>query len=183
MMVTMLSGGALGADYEWGQTAGLNGHEVIHFSFYGHSSDCPTETLFRIKDNDLLIADPWLKQAKDYLKKRYPSKSKYVNNLLRRNYYQVKETDAVYAIGTFNTLSLVVNGGTSWATTMYCLIHDKPFYFFHQDHNKWYEKHINGLHKEIRLPPNPNTHNVWTGIGTREINLNGKLAIDYLFNG
>lgn len=181
-MVTMLSGGAAGSDYEWGLAASLNGQEVIHFSFNGHNSACDPKTIFKLDDRALVIADPWLKQAKVHLHKHFPSKSKYVNNLLRRNYYQVKETDAVYAIGTFNSTTLIVNGGTSWATTMYCLIHDKPFYFFHQDHNKWYEKHIDGYHKEIRLPPKP-IFNVWTGIGTRDINLNGKLAIDFLFNG
>ena len=180
-MVTMLSGGATGADYEWGQAATLNGHEVIHFSFNGHDSQCDPTTVFKISDRELTVADVWLKKAKPYLNRHFPSKSKYVNNLLRRNYYQVKETDAVYAIGTFNPNTLTVNGGTAWATTMYCLIHDKPFYFFHQDHNKWYKKHIDGYHKELWSPPDLN-FNVWTGIGTREINLNGKLAIDYLFN-
>jgi hypothetical protein len=182
-MVTMLSGGAAGADYEWGLAATINGHEVIHFSFNGHDSKCDPSTIYKVSDRELTVADMWLKQAKIHLKRQFPSNSKFVNNLLRRNYYQVKETDAVYAIGTFNPATLTVNGGTAWATSMYCLIHDRPFYFFHQEYNKWYEKNISGLHKEIRIPPRPSDYNVWTGIGTREINLNGKLAIDYLFNG
>lgn len=181
-MVTMLSGGADGADTEWGEIASLHGHEVIHFSFDGHNTRCKNGQIIRLPYNHLTVADPWLKKAKTYLHRQYPSKSKYVNNLLRRNYYQVKETDAVYAIGTFQPHTNIVDGGTAWATTMYCLIHDKPFYFFHQDRNKWYEMHISGQCQEIRLPPRPET-GVWTGIGTREINLNGKLAIDYLFNG
>lgn len=180
-MVTMLSGGANGADYEWGQAAALHGHDVIHFTFDGHKSLCSPDQIVKLDNKDLNIANPWLLKAKTVLKRNYPSKSKFVNNLLRRNYYQVKETDAVYAVGTFNPISGQVDGGTAWATTMFCLIHDKPFYFFHQDKNKWYEKHINGWQKEIRIPPKP-VAGVWTGIGTRDINLDGKLAIDILLN-
>lgn len=181
-MVTMLSGGAEGADTEWGEIASLHGHEVIHFSFDNHKTVCPNGQIIRLPYNHLLIADPWLKQAKSHLHRLYPAKSKYVNNLLRRNYYQVKETDAVYAIGTFQSHNYLVDGGTAWATTMYCLIHNKPFYFFHQDRNKWFEMDINGSPIEIRMPPRPE-EGVWTGIGTRNINLNGRMAIDYLFNG
>lgn len=181
-MVTMLSGGADGADYEWGEIASLHGHDVIHFSFYGHTSKCPASQIVRIADKDLVVADQWLKKAKTHLHRVFPSKSKFVNNLLRRNYYQVRETDAVYAVGTFHPSTFLVDGGTAWATTMFCLIHDKPFYIFHQDRNKWYEMHISGQHKEIPVPPKPTT-GVWTGIGTRNINLNGRIAIDYLFNG
>lgn len=181
-MVTMLSGGADGSDYEWGEVASLHGHDVIHFSFFGHSSKCPKSQIVRIEDKDLVVADQWLKKAKTHLNRHFPSKSKFVNNLLRRNYYQVKETDAVYAVGTFQPHTMIVNGGTAWATTMFCLIHDKPFYFFHQGKNRWYEMHISGHCKEIFSPPKPNT-GVWTGIGTREINLNGRMAIDCLFNG
>lgn len=180
-MVTMLSGGADGADYEWGIAATLNDHDVIHFTFDGHKSMCDPSQIFKLSDTDLHAANPWLMKAKNHLRRHYPSKSKYVNNLLRRNYFQVKETDAVYAIGTFNPHSAAVDGGTAWATTMFCLIHDKPFYFFHQDKGKWFEKHIDGYHKEIRIPPKPVT-GVWTGIGTRNINLNGKMAIDILLN-
>ena len=125
----MLSGGADGADTEWGEIASLHGHEVIHFSFDGHNTRCKNGQIIRLPYNHLTVADPWLKKAKTYLHRQYPSKSKYVNNLLRRNYYQVKETDAVYAIGTFQPHTNIVDGGTAWATTMYCLIHDKPFYF------------------------------------------------------
>lgn len=180
-MVTMLSGGAEGADTEWGEIASLHGHEVLHFSFEGHNIKCKNGQIVSLPYNHLIIADPWLKKAKQYLGRNFPSKSKYVNNLLRRNFYQIKETDAVYAIGTFDR-NMVLNGGTSWAIQMSIIINpDCPRYIFDQDKKKWFLYKSNLDFKQIFKPPTPNS-GVWTGIGTRDINLDGKLAIDSIFN-
>jgi hypothetical protein len=43
-----MSGGADGADLQWGMCAGKAGHQVIHWSFDGHRSQAPYQEIVRI---------------------------------------------------------------------------------------------------------------------------------------
>jgi hypothetical protein len=116
----LLSGGAIGADVYWGRLAAERGDEVIHFSFQGHAhkSSAPKGTLAVLSQDDLNIADPFLVQACETLKRRFPPRSLFVANLLRRNYYQVAETESVYAISTFEK-GLVAGGNFMGCATLY----------------------------------------------------------------
>lgn len=142
-----LSGGALGADTAWGKAASLSGHTVVHWSFKGHKS-ATTENIFVLDDEELSEADPHLKEANKFLKRSLPFRKPWIMNLLRRNWYQVKYIDSLYAVGTLNNLAVIhknppgkfylnqfnrndptrkddyidhmgVDGGTAWACQMY----------------------------------------------------------------
>ena len=101
------SGGADGADAAFGEFASKAGHYVFHYAFAGMATKCKETDLVKIKrlnTIELLEGDKALRQAQKTLvndqgKKRwYPCSSVYVNNLLRRNYYQIKQTYVVYAV-------------------------------------------------------------------------------------
>jgi hypothetical protein len=66
-----------------------------------------------------------------------------------------------------------VQGGTGYAVAM-AILHGKPVYVFDQERNKWF-KNIDGKWYESDIPVL--TEN-FAGIGTRNLNNNGKKAIE-----
>jgi hypothetical protein len=179
-----LSGGADGADLQWGMNAGRDGQSVIHWSFDGHRSQAPAQELVVLTEEQLVRADEALKKASKPLKRPWPGKrSQNVKSLLRRNWYQVQWAEAVYAVASFRHDG-VVNGGTGWAVQMFLDRHEQlaqfeplPLYVFDQDNEQWFQ-YVGGW-KPIESPPKP--QGVWAGIGTRELNSAGKWAIRNLF--
>jgi hypothetical protein len=177
-----LSGGCGGADTVFGEQAALAGHEVVHWSFGGHHSKC--ENLRILNSQQLMEADEYLKKASKLLKRHYPSRFVYTNNLLRRNYYQIKTTDRIYAVSSLEENgSGRVKGGTGWAVAMGIQSQVPEIYFFDQECDTWF-KHIWWGHTEwgwekFGAPPIP--HGIYTGIGTRELNESGKQAIVKLY--
>lgn len=132
----MLSGGAKGADTAWGIAANNAGHQVVHWSFEGHKSFHPKFT-YKLTQEELEEADKYLEEANKTLKRSIPYFKPWIANLLRRNWYQVKYIDAIYAVGTLNKKAAIkdasdgrsypkeykdtmgVNGGTAWACQMF----------------------------------------------------------------
>lgn len=184
-----LSGGAEGADLQWGMMAGRNGFSVIHWSFGRHKCEAPVEEVVRLTQEQLVEADEFVKRANIHIKRRFPTSNEYTNNLLRRNWYQVSATGALYAVGTKN-IDGSVDGGTSWAVQMYMdrFIYDgeasercKLFFFDQNNHCWWSWKPETGWSCIIGLPPKPT--GVWTGIGSRNLTSEGKWAIRRLMGG
>ena len=100
-------------------------------------------------------------------------------DLLSRNWFQVKNSDAIYAIGKFtNEMNLVVDGGTGWAVQM-AIDSRKTVYFFDLNQNKWFVSEQGSTFTEITTPTL--TKN-FAGIGTRDINENGKQAIRNVYS-
>jgi len=171
-----LSGGAIGADYLWGEVASMFGHQIVHFGFAGHRSKVPRATIYTLTEEALLDADPYLVRANKTLDRRWPVRDHHVASLLRRNFYQVIETDSVYAVASLDRGH--VAGGTAWAVQMYLDRFDRgvelPCYVFDQNVGTWTQWDGDGF-LEIDLPPRP--AGLWTGIGTRKLNTAGTNAI------
>ncbi len=173
-----LSGGAIGADVEWGLYAGLAGHQVVHWSFARHRTKAPADQITVLSQEQLEIADPYLEQANRYLQRKWPIRNYTVSNLLRRNYYQVRWTDAVYAVSHLDMCGQV-DGGTAWATTMFANIHpDRPMYLFDQKVKAWYIW-VDGWKPMTELPTRPS--GTWAGIGSRKLLDTGREAIREMF--
>ena len=99
--------------------------------------------------------------------------------MLRRNYFQIRHTERVYAVAGIADRS--AEGGTGYAVTMFLARHDfRPCecYVFDQDLDQWFA--WKGSWEEIETPPVP--HGVWAGIGTRKLADNGKTAIRELMD-
>jgi hypothetical protein len=169
-----LSGGADGADLMWGMVAGSVGHQVYHFIFPGHRSKAPQSELVVLTPEMLAVADPFLERANKTLKRKWPVSNPWVGNLLRRNYYQIRDSESVYAVAAIGKDGLIV-GGTSWATTMMIDLHgdNSRVYVFDQTLETWFS--WQGLWIPIDRPPVPT--GVWAGIGSRDLKQSGKEAI------
>jgi len=176
-----LSGGADGADLQWGMNAGLAGHKVIHWSFNDHRTSAPTAELVRLSDEQLKQADDALKRANKLVKRNWPSNSVFTNNLLRRNWYQVKDSQSVYAVS--DVKGQEISGGTAWAVQMYL----DRFIYGEEDMDKcqayvldkqtgvWYSFRESKWMCMNSRPPVPT--GVWAGIGSREISLLNRIEI------
>lgn len=182
-----LSGGAKGADSQWGMMAGRIGHQVIHWGFDRIDSIVPEQELIILNDKQLDVADFYLRRANETLRRSYPTSNTYVNKLLKRSYYQIAWSDKLYAVGFFND-DYKIDGGTSWAVQMMIDMfehHEKKFtdnciYFFDQRSRVWYTWN----NKWILLPSRPPVPSgIWAGIGTRKLDNFGKWEIRNLMGG
>ena len=175
-----LSGGAEGADAQWGMCAGMAGHQVIHFSFERHRLHVPASEAVVLKHEQLILADPVLAVANRTLQRTFPTSSYFVNSLLRRNWYQVRHAERVYAVSHIDKDGLVA-GGTSWAVQMFLdRFESAPCecYVFDQDKGHWLV--WNGQWEIVEFVPEP--FGVWAGIGSRKLKPLGKTAIRGLLN-
>lgn len=176
MTHTNHSGGAAGADTEWEHQGEKYGVKTIAYSFGNHSQfsnnrhilteEELAEGAIHAEKASLTLQRPW----------KYIANKPYVKNLLARNWFQVKNADCIYAIGKFAGKSRsLVDGGTGWAVQM-AKDSGKQIYFFEQNENLWYEYTAEtGELRYVNYIPTL-TEN-FAGIGTREINENGKAAI------
>lgn len=177
-----LSGGADGADLQWGLQAGKAGHGVIHWSFSGHRSQAPEQELVRLTQEQLELADTAVARANISLKRRWPSSSIFTNNLLRRNWYQVKDTQSLYAVAEFSW-DKGVSGGTAWAVQMYLdrfLIDGEPMeqckvYVLDKNSLHWHTWDGTKWTNMLSRPPKPS--GLWTGIGSRELSALARVEI------
>jgi len=189
-----LSGGADGADLQWGMTAGALGHGVIHFSFAGHRTQAPVSETVWLTKAQLAAADPQCHLANATLHRRFPAKLSFVTNLLRRDWYQVECAEACYGVSTFGLspgatiapgtvfTDAEVRGGTAWAISMFLDRHQRQAcrcYLFDQILCHWFQ--WNGTGWEcIYEPPQPS--GIYAGIGARDLLPMGKLAIRVVMN-
>lgn len=191
-----LSGGAPGSDTYWGKAAEQIGHQVIHFSFNGHKTMVSNPVI--LSETILATADPYCIKANETLHRRYPPKSKNVQNLLRRNWFQVEATGSLYAISHFDQADKVmalkpmavgsslpertqVSGGTAWAVELFinrynretceCYVFDQIICYWFQWRGEWVR---------IYQPPKPS--GIYTGIGSRKLLPIGMLAIRVLMD-
>lgn len=159
------SGGAKGADTLFGTLAEEAGHEVIHF----RPKDV-TEEIAKIADIELI-------KANGFLNRTYPTSKESVNNLLRRNYLQIKDTKCIYAV-TYLDDNKTPFGGTAWAVIMGMNNHI-PIYLFDMITEKWYFSTYMGFYRTNCIPSKPSGK--YTGIGSRVLTESGKNAIKELY--
>lgn len=175
------SGGAAGADAAWGILAQKAGHQVQHFSFNG-ARPAVTENLVILSQSELEQADSLLKTVSKSINRPFPCRKQKVSNLLRRNYFQVKDTERVYAITSvdFRSLSRTgVQGGTAWAIEMAIELNVPEIKIFDQPTEQWLEWD-SGHWIACRRPQSP--EGKWTGIGSRELSDRGLQEIIDIFS-
>lgn len=175
-----LSGGADGSDLLWGKAAKAMGHHVVHFSFAGARTKADKDEIVILTAAQLRIADEVCLRANQMLHRRFPPRSTHVLNLLRRNWYQVETAQSLYAISSLVNGS--VSGGTAWAVAFFLIQHKMAAcaaYVFDQETCHWHQW-TGASWEPIYEPPMP--EGIWAGIGTRNINIVGKLAICALMN-
>ena len=168
------SGGAYGSDFYWGNIGEKYGVESKHY--YGEENKTPFGNT-PVSKSAMEEADSHLKEANKTLNRRFPTTNEYVNNLLRRNWQQVKNSDAIFAVSTIANDN-TVNGGTGWAVQM-AIDNNKPVHVFDQDKGKWYE--YNYSTKSWNETDTPTLTKNFAGIGSRKLNDAGKKAIEEVY--
>ena len=163
------SGGARGADSEFDSITreyGINNH--IHYWYKKPNPLSLPEHEITYEQyfegvKHVMIANETLKRK---------GIEKYLH-LLARNWFQVKNSENIYAIGNLKNKNQV-DGGTGWATMM-AINNSKPIYVFNQNENKWY--FYNYTIGKFDFCVTPILCEKFAGIGTRDINENGINAI------
>lgn len=178
------SGGAIGSDHQWqviGEQYGFYNHNHYYWKKqtpYGN---------FEISKSDYdegqvkaTIAARQMGRISEHFQIR--------NDLIIRNWCQVKYSEQIYAIGRliprngeldYGKVALIVqvSGGTGYAVQM-AINENKPVYIFDQVRNSWYSN-INNIWSACIVPVLTNNY---AGIGTREIMDNGIKAIHDVYN-
>lgn len=161
------SGGAIGADSTFdliGKEFGFNNHHHYWYKKMNPLSKLEDE-LSSEEYNEgvekINIANKTLKRF---------NIEKYMH-LLARNWMQVKNAEAIYAIGFLKGFTMV-DGGTGWAVQM-SIDSQKSTFVFDQDKIQWHW--FNG--KKFECCSTPILTNHYAGIGTRKINEYGIGAI------
>lgn len=173
------TGGAIGSDLVFEQECLRKGIKVIAWSFEGHNTNSKNRKI--LTREELEEGFEHIKIANKSLKRNFYNLKPYVKNLLSRNWFQVKNSDAIYAIGNIIKPNWhQVDGGTGWACQE-GIDNKKDVYVFEQNENWWfkynYKNEIFEKHNDIPL-----LSKRFAGIGTREINENGIKAIKDLLN-
>lgn len=187
--IILHSGGAKGADYEWARLALETDDRffIEMHSFYNH--DCKAGNLDysrihrRVHSFDSMQKEamPFIQRAAHELGKNVPTKP-YILNLQLRDYYQIANSEYVFAISTILEDMKHVNGGTGWAIE--CAKSKQiPILVFDQNKGKWfaYQYHAGKFAPCKGIPPQGFVRNLGkehiTGIGTRNISKAGIEAI------
>lgn len=174
MVDICLSGGAAGADTLWGQEARSAGHYCYHLGFEGMKSKCE---IYKLSEKTLRKADEHIIKANKTLKRGdFNQYTEYTKNLLRRNYFQVENSDTVYAVGEIGVVG--AKGGTGWAIQIAADL-GKEIYFFDQNFKGWYKYTEHYCWVLIETFPKP--CGIYAGIGTRKLTEVGEGAIRSLF--
>jgi hypothetical protein len=163
----------------WEREGELYGVKTIAYSFPNHVQEGKNPRILTPTELDegwehVKIADKTLKKNVEGIT------STYMRSLLCRNWFQVKNAGAIFAIGKFDANGMV-SGGTGWAVQM-AIDNQKPTYVFDQMNKMW----VTFLYPSLtHLAYDDGTIPILTenfaGIGTRDLNDNGREAIRKIY--
>jgi hypothetical protein len=186
--LTCHSGGAQGSDSNFEKIGEEFGVKTRAYSYKTKYHTSPNKV--EISEEDYLEGVQMIKKANLTLQ-RYGI-HKYMN-LLARNWSQVKYSNQVFAIGTIidtgkkclkgyqnKSKYQIVAGGTGFAVQM-AIDSMKDVYVFEQNREKWFRWSFNALRFVEVQSPKISVQD-FAGVGTREINESGILAIKNLYS-
>lgn len=172
------SGGCAGADIAWEEIGYEYGVDTIAYSFKDHHQYSKNPHILSV--DELLEGWDNIKKAESSLDRNLTNieHNPYVRNLLCRNWFQVKNSDAIFAVGTLQNTKMV-NGGTGWAAQM-AIDNDKPVYLYDQSLDHWMV-YLTPENCFTRYYDTPTLTRHFAGIGTRQLTPKGKLAIEEVY--
>jgi hypothetical protein len=174
----LFSGGAPGAEAEFGACAERHGVEEVNFTFDGHRI-ARHRGVRVLNHEELLAGDVSLDYVSRLMNRRYTD-SPTLRRVLQTLWYQVNNGQAIYVIGAIQDDG-TVRGGTGWGAE-FAKLCNKPLYVFDQDQDRWFEwtRAAWTAREGTNLPVI--THPHFTGTGTRTMRGNGTAAIEALFD-
>lgn len=175
----LFSGGAPGAEAEFGSAAQRFDIEEVNFSFDGHKP-ARTRGLRVLNHEELRAGDVSLAYVSRLMHRRYPDTPTF-RKILQSIWYQVNAGQEIYVIGAIQP-DRTVRGGTGWGAE-FAKLCNKPLFVFDQARDGWFS--WDGDQDAWRpcvgadLPTITHVH--VTGTGTRVLEDNGRRAIHDLF--
>lgn len=172
---TLFSGGANGAEADFGANAERFGIEELNFTFEEHQIG--RQRGVRVLTHaELKKGDVSLTYVSNLMHRTYPNTPLF-RKVLQTIWYQVNNGQEIYVVGKILDDG-TVKGGTGWGAE-FAKICNKPLFVFDQERDGWYSWD-NGTWNDIAEP----TISVpqFTGTGTRFLEENGRKAIAGLFD-
>ncbi len=172
----LFSGGAAGAEAEFGACAERHGIEEVNFTFEGHK-EVRTRGIRVLNHEELQAGDVSLEYVSKLMHRRYTD-SPTIRKVLQTLWYQVNHGQEIYVIGVVLEDG-TVRGGTGWGAE-FAKLCNKPLYVFDQEKDGWFEWTGSDWKGHGKQAPTI-THPHFTGTGTRQLQENAKQAIEDLF--
>ena len=173
----LFSGGAPGAEAEFGACAERLGIDEVNFTFEGHTM-ARHRGVRVLNHEELQSGDVSLEYVSRLMRRRY-SDAPTIRKVLQTLWYQVNSGQEVYVIGTILEDD-TVRGGTGWGAE-FAKLCNKPLHAFDQEKDGWCTWSGTGWDPRPRADSPVMTHPHFTGTGTRTLRDNGKRAIAELF--
>src|SRR5689334_14959384 len=173
----LFSGGAAGAEAEFGACAERHRIEEVNFTFDGHKI-ARQRGVRVLNHEELQSGDVSLEYVSRLMHRRYTD-APTIRKVLQTLWYQVNAGQEIYVVGTVQLDDLTVRGGTGWGAE-FAKLCNKPLCVFDQDKDGWFSWTGTDW-KECGVPEI--THPHFTGTGTRTLRDNGGRAIEALFAG
>jgi hypothetical protein len=174
----LFSGGARGAEAEFGSAAERHGIEEVNFTFEGHNI-ARQRGLRVLNHEELKNGDVSLEYVSRLMNRRYTD-SPVFRKLLQSIWYQINNGQVIYVIGEILD-NKTVKGGTGWGAE-FAKLCNKPLHVFDQKRNAWFTwNQTDWVEREAGDEP-VISHVHFTGTGTRFLEENGRRAIEELFD-
>lgn len=171
----LVSGGSIGAEAEFGACAERWGLSEVNYSYEGHRSLQRRRGVRVLDEAQLRKGDFSLVYVSRRLGRSLSDVSQ-VRDVLRTIWHQVTEARQVFMIGMIQEDG-TLRGGTGWGAEL-ARLWGKPLFVFDQQKRAWFT--WNGKAWEYVSQPTI-TREVFAGIGTQQLNDDGRSAIHELF--
>ena len=173
----LFSGGAPGAEAEFGACAERHGIEEVNFTFDGHKI-VRHRGVRVLNHEELQNGDVSLEYVSRLMHRRFTD-APTIRKILQTIWYQVNNGQEIYVIGAILD-DLTVRGGTGWGAE-FAKLCNKPLHVFDQEKDRWFTWSGTEWQPRANADAPAITHPHFTGTGTRTIRDNSKRAIEDLF--
>ena len=171
------SGGGKGAEAEFGACAEKWGLAEVNYTFDGHKFLERKRGVVVLTEEELRHGDFSLVYVSKRLG-RVLSEIPQVRNILQTIWYQINAASQVFVIGAIQEDGHV-RGGTGWGAEL-ARLWKKPIFVFDQERKAWFS--WSGAKWELCIQPPVITRENFAGIGTQNLNDDGKKAVFELFS-
>jgi len=172
---TLFSGGAPGAESEFGLQAEQCGMEEINFTFEGHQTP-RSRGLRHLTHEELLQGDVSLSYISKLMHRSY-QKGPLMKKVLQSIWHQINSAEQVFVVGKILEDD-TVKGGTGWGAE-FAKLCNKPLSVFDQEKKQWFSWQTD---QWVASSPKIEKKHI-AGTGTRFLTDEGKQAIADLFKG
>ena len=173
----LYSGGAAGAEAEFGAQAEAHGIEEVNFTFEGHAL-ARSRGVRVLSREELAKGDVSLSYVSRLMNRSYTD-APTIRKVLQTIWYQVNAGQEIYVVGAVLPDG-TVKGGTGWGAE-FAKLCNKPIFVFDQGRNAW----LTWKDEKWVAPPGGQAIRIgnprFTGTGTRFLEENGRKAIRELF--